>query len=160
MIGTPIDGRWWYYTREDGMVPMNDDDGTEILADAVNIAEYKTPSDLGSGGGYNRYVFSEDQANRRIQVGGFTPDIVILKYVTNGIDSAGTINIPMYVQPALEAYVRWHLAEYDNPALSRIDWLERRFTKARRKMRTAQRPTLRDLIDTINRGSGQGPIRG
>jgi len=157
-IATPIDGRWWMFTRDDTMAPLADDDGTTITS-SVNIAEYRFPNDYSSGGGYNKYYFREDEKNRRIQISGFTPPLVVLKYVTNGIDSAGSINIPVYARAALEAYIRWQMAEYDNPALSRIEWLERQYTRERRKMRTAQRPTLTDLKDTIYRGLGQGPIR-
>jgi hypothetical protein len=158
MIATPIDGRWWTFTRDNEMAPLTDDDGTTITSE-VNVAEYKFPTDLSSGGGYNKYYFRDDVKNRRIQVGGFTPDVIVLKYVTNGIDSSGDINIPAHVRPALEAFVRWQMAEYDNPALSRIDWLERQYTKARRKMRSAQRPGLMDVIDAVRRGTGQGPRR-
>ena len=160
-IATPIDGRWWVYTKDDTMAPLLDDAGETVLdAGLINVAEYEHPSSYSTGGGTNRYYFRQDDANRRFQVGGFTPDIVVLKYVSNGINSAGTINIPDYAKPALESYVRWQIAEYDNPALSRIDWLKRRYDEDRRKLRMAQRPNLQDLIDTINSTSAQGPTRG
>lgn len=155
MIGTPIDGRWWYFTRDLGMVPLSDDDGAEIMSSAVNLAEYHEVSSLSSGGGYNRYYFREDHANRRFQIAGFTPDIVVLKYVSNGIDSAGTINIPDYALPVLEAYVRLNMADYDDIAESTVQRLDRQYKDKLKQMRMAQRPPLQDLIDVLYSTSSQ-----
>jgi hypothetical protein len=160
MIGTPIDGRWWYYTRAQNMVPLEDDDGVTIQDDLPNISDFEFPKDLSSGGGNNRYYFREDQKNQRFQVGGHTPDIVVLKYVSNGLDSSGDINIPDYSLLALEAYVRWTLADYDEAAASTIIRLERQYKDRVRSMRRAQRPTLQDIVDTINSTSSQLLRRG
>jgi len=160
MIGTPLNGRWWVYTRDDTMVPLEDDDGTTILSDLPNIAEFGSPIDLSSGGGDNRYYFTEDNENRRFQVGGFTPDIVVLKYISNGIDSAGSINIPDYATLALEAYVRWAISDYDGLPASTTIRLEHQYKERLRGMKAAQRPTLRDIIDTINAASSQLLRRG
>jgi hypothetical protein len=159
-IATPIDGRWWRYTLDQQMVPLKDDDGVDILDSLPNVAEFREPTDYSRGGGHNRYYFRPDEKNRRFQVGGFTPDIVVLKYVSNGIDADGDINIPDYAVRALQAFVRWNIAEYDNPALSRIDWLKARYNEERRNMRSVQRASLQDLIDAINASSGQTPRRG
>jgi hypothetical protein len=158
-IATPIDGRWWVYTLDRNMVPLQDDDGVDILDSLPNVAEFRLPTDMSSGGD-NRYVFNPDEKNRRFQIGGYTPDIVILKYVSNGLDASGDINIPDYASRALEAFVRWNIAEYDNPALSRIEWLKNRYNEERRNMRSVQRASLQDIIDAINQSSGQGPRRG
>lgn len=160
MIGTPIDGRWWYFTRDNEMAPLTDDDGTEIQTTLPNIADYVHPSDFSSGGGNNLYYFREDHKNRRIQVSGFTPSVIVLKYVSNGIDSGGDINIPDYSTLALEAYVRLNLADYDDHAESTIHRLKRQYDDRVKMMKRAQRPPLRDLIDTINATSSQLLRRG
>jgi len=149
MIATPIDGRWWVYTRDDEMVPLEDDDGATIQATLPNIAEFGIIDSLGDAGGKNKYYFRPDYKNRRFQVGGYTPDIVILKYVTNGIDSAGTINIPDYALPVLEAYVRFNISDYDEIAESKILRLSQQYKDRRRLMRQAQRPALSDIRDVI-----------
>ena len=153
-IATPIDGRWWLYTADKTIAPLQDDDGATVQSSLPNVAEYKFSSTLSAGGGYNRYYYTEDPKNRRFQVGGFSPDVVVLKYISNGIHSGGTINIPTYAQAALEAYVRWQIAEYDNPALSRIQWLKTRYDEERRKMRAMFMPTLQELKDAIYLSSG------
>ena len=153
-IATPIDGRWWVYTRDDSMVPLEDDDSVDIQDSLPNIADYEIFASLGQAGGSNRYYFRPDYANRRFQVAGYTPDIVVLKYVTNGINSAGTINIPDYALPALEAYTRLSIADYDDHAESTIHRLQRQYDLARRKMRQVHRPTLQDLKDAIYSSTG------
>ena len=153
-IATVIDGRWWTYTRDDEMAPLSDDDSVAIQSSLPNVATFNTLDSYGQAGGWNKYFFRPDHKNRRFQVGGFTPDIVILKYVSNGIDSTGDINIPSYALPALESYVRWNIADYDDHAESTILRLESQYIKARRKMRQVHRPTMQDIVDTIYASSG------
>lgn len=148
-VATAIDGRWWKYTRDDDMVPLNDDDSVAIQTGLPNIADYQYSPTYGEAGGHNRYLFRPDYENRRFQVSGDTPDIVVLKYISNGIDSAGSINIPDYALLALEDYVRWKLADYDAIAESKIYRLEQQYIKTRRKMRQVRRPTLQDIRDTL-----------
>jgi hypothetical protein len=154
-IATPIDGRWWTYTRDDTMVPLNDDDSTAIQTSLPNVSDYHIADSLGQAGGWNKYYFTPDYKNRVIQVGGFTPDIVVLRYVSNGIDSTGSITVPDYAIPCLEAYVRYCIADFDQEAESRVERLKRRYDEQRRKMRQVQRPTLLDIIDSIYKSSGQ-----
>lgn len=155
MIGTPIDGRWWYYTRDHQMVPLNDDDGVAIQSSLPNVSDFQFPTDLSSGGGTNRYYFREDNKNRRFQVGGFTPDIIVLKYVSTGIDSTGDIQIPSYSTAALEAYVRLNVADYDDHAESTVSRLQKQYDNKVRSMRRVLRPTLEDLKDAVYATSSQ-----
>lgn len=162
-IATPIDGRWWTYTREDGMVPLNDDDtSTEAGADnsvaiqgnLPNISELEVSPSLGQAGGHNQYYFREDRRNRLFQVAGSTPDTVVLKYVSNGINSDGLIYLPDYSTLAIEDYVRWKLGDYDQEAESHIYRKEQQYIKSRRKMRQVNRSTITDLKDVIYRTAG------
>lgn len=148
-VATVIDGRWWKYTRDDDMVPLEDDDSVTIQSSLPNLADYNYSTSYGKAGGHNRYLFKPDYENRRFQVSGDTPDIVVLKYISNGIESTGAINIPDYATLALEGYVRWNLADYDGIAESKIFRLEQKYIKARRKMRAVRRPTIQDIKDTI-----------
>jgi len=148
-IATPIDGRWWKYTRDDDMVPLEDDAETTILSDLSNIADYSNGTSYGEAGGYNRYLFKPDYENRRFQVSGDTPDVVVLKYISNGIESEGAINIPSYALLALEDYLRWKIKDYDNEAESKIYRMEQQYTKSRRKMRSVRRPAMQDIRDTL-----------
>jgi len=153
-IATPIDGEWWSYTKEDGMVPLTDDDGVTILSSLPNIADMNIAPSRSDGGGTNRFLFKEDRKNREFQVSGDTPDIVVLKYVTNGLDSGGDISIPDYVLPALEAYVRAEIADFDMIAESHVLRLKAQFKEKRRMMRSVHRPALQDLIDVLYKTSG------
>ena len=155
MIGTVIDGRWWYYTKDDGMAPLEDDDGTAIQSSLPNLSEYEYPADLSQGGGTNKYYFREDEKNDRFQVAGFTADVVVLKYISNGIDSGGDILIPDYATLTLEAYVRWNLSDYDDRRESTTMRLERQYKERIKRMKMAQRPTLKDIRDTILAASSQ-----
>jgi len=156
-IATPIDGRWWKYTRDDEMVPLKDDANTDILTSLPNLANSTYSTSYGSAGGYNRYLFKPDYENSRFQVSGDTPDIVVLKYISNGINSAGTINIPDYVTLALEDYVRYKIMDYDSAAESKILRMEQQYIKSRRKMRAVRRPTIQDIRDTLY--SSYGSLR-
>lgn len=153
-IATPIDGRWWVFTRDNGMVPLEDDDSTTIQDSLPNISNYEFYSSLGKAGGWNKYYFREDKANSRFQIGGYTPDLVVLKYVTNGIDAAGNINIPDYATYAIEDYVRWKIADYDREAQSEIARLWAQYRDSRRQMRQVFRPTLMEIRDTVYSSSG------
>lgn len=162
-IAMSIDGRWWVYTRDDAMVPLNDDDtstalgvdnSTAIQGSLPNIAELEPSQSLGRAGGRNDYYFREDRRNRLFQVGGSTPDIVVLKYVSNGLNSDGSIYLPDYATLAIEDYTRWSLADYDGEAESKILRKEAKYNKSRRKMRQVHRPTIQDLRDIIYKTSG------
>jgi len=153
-IATPIDGKWWSYTKEDGMVPLTDDDGAAILTTLPNIADTNIAPSRSDGGGTNRFLFTEDRKNREFQVSGDTPDIVVLKYVSNGIDSAGSINIPDYATLALESYIRFNIADFDLIAESHVHRLKDQYKERRRMMRSVHRPALQDLIDVIYKTSG------
>ena len=154
-IATVIDGRWWVYTRDEEMAPLEDDDGATVQSTLPNIAKYNVRSSLGEAGGYNQYLFKEDRKNRLFQVGGYTPDVVVLRYVSNGIDASGSINIPDYATLALEDYVRWKIDDYEEKAESHIARKENQYKISRRKMRQIHRPTLQELIDAIYKTSGQ-----
>ena len=153
-IATPIEGRWWLFTRDDQIIPLKDDDGATVVDSLVDVADYKFPTDFSSGGGWNKYNFREDQENRRFQLGGATPDVVVLKYVSTGIDADGDINIPRYSARTLEYWVRKYIAEYDDQPESTIARLNAQYDKARREMRTVHRPTLQDLKDAIYATTG------
>jgi len=153
-IATPIDGRWWIFTRDKQIVPLEDDDGATITDSLPDVADYRMPSDFSSGGGYNRYNFREDRKNRLFQLGGATPDVVVLKYVSTGIDATGDINIPRYATRALEAWVRFCIADYDDYPESTILRLKKQYDERRKEMRRAHRPTLQDLKDAIWASTG------
>jgi hypothetical protein len=148
-VATVLDGRWWTYTREDGMVPLQDDDGTTIQSSLPNITSYEYATNLGEAGARNNYYFKPDYKGRRFQVGGMTPDVVVLNYISNGIDSGGSIYIPDYALLALEGYVRWMRADYDDEAQSKIIRLEQQYIKSRRAMRAVRRPPMSDIKDVI-----------
>jgi hypothetical protein len=83
-----------------------------------------------------------------------TPSVVVLMYVSNGIDSGGSINIPDYATLALEDYARWKLADYDGDAESKILRKWNQYKISRRKMRQVHRPTIQDIKDAIYSSSG------
>lgn len=153
-IATVIDGRWWVYTKDDELAPLEDDDGTEIQSSLPNVAEFNIRESYGRAGGYNKYYFTIDRKNREFQVAGYTPDLVVLRYVSNGIDSAGSIHIPDYALKALEAYVRLNIADYDDHAESTIQRLQRQYDQHRRNMRKVNRPTLDEIKDALYSVSG------
>ena len=157
MIGTPIEGRWWYFTREESMVPFEDDSdvANEINPLMPNIAEYNLPNDLSSGGGTNRYYFKDSPRNRTFQAGGFTPDVVVLRYVSTGITSDGDAEVPIHARNALQHYVRWRIADYDDWPESTTLRLERQMKEAIKSMKRAQRPTMQDIRDAISASSSQ-----
>ena len=153
-IATPINGRWWVYTRDDRMVPLVDDTAVAIETSLENLTSHELASSLSTGGGTNLYYFKPDYRKRTFQVSGTTPDIVVLKYVTNGIDSTGDINIPDYATLAVEAFVRFNIADYDGYAESTIFRLAQQYKEQRRKMRRVHRPTLIDIKDVLYSTTG------
>lgn len=155
-IATPRDGRWWIYTKEQDLVPLTDDDDVPntILTALPNIANTNIATSMSDGGGQNRYYFKPDYKNREFQVAGDTPTIVVLKYITNGLDSEGDINIPDYATLALEAYVRAEIADFDAIAESHVIRLKAQYEKKRKMMRKVHRPTLQELKDIIFETTG------
>lgn len=154
-VATVIDGRWWTYTEDDTMAPLEDDDSTTIQSSLPNISQYHLADSYGQAGGWNKYYMRVDRKNGVIQVGGYTPSIVVLRYVSNGIDSGGSITVPDFSLPALEAYVRFSIADYDEVAESHVIRLKRQYDDARKKMKRVMRPTLQEVIDTVYKSSGQ-----
>jgi len=153
-IATVIDGRWWVYTRDDTMAPLKDDDDVDIQTSLPNIALTDPIDSLGQAGGKNKYYFRPDRKNSRFQVGGYTPSIVVLKYISNGLDADGAILIQDYAALALEAFVRFSIADYDSIAESKIQRLQQQYKDRRREMRRVQRPTLHELRDVLYTTSG------
>jgi hypothetical protein len=160
-IATEHHGKWWLYTRNDGIVPLNDDTATPVAIQTTmqNVSLWDEPSTLSSGGGQNMYYFRPDDKNRRFIVSGFTPNVVVLRYISNGIDAAGDIFIPDQAKTTLENYLRWQLAEFNDEPLSRCQWKEGLYTASLKKMRLLNIPTVSEVYDIILESSGQGPKR-
>jgi hypothetical protein len=160
-VATEHNGKWWLYTRNDGLVPLTDDSvpHVDIMTTMPNVATFDEGGTLSSGGGTNMYYFRPDDRNRRFIVSGFTPNVVVLKYISNGIDANGAIYIPDAAKTALETYVRWQLSEYDNEPISHRQRKEEIYTNSLKKMRLLNIPTVQEFYDIVLESSGQGPKR-
>ena len=158
-VSTVVNGMWWTYTKKDELVPLTDDDSTTIQSTMPNVSDVLLTHGLTDGGGHNLYYFKEDRKNSRFIVSGFTPDVVVLRYVSNGLSSDGDFTIQGYAKMALEAWIRWRMSEYDNEPISHQDRKDRRYKEERRKMRMVTEPTVDEIMDAIYATTGQGTRR-
>lgn len=158
-ISTVSDGRWWTYTIDKRLVPLNDDTQTAIQSSMPNVATNAFADGLSDGGGYNHYYFKPDDKNRRMIVSGFDADVVVLRYVSNGLNTSGDVNVPDYAALALEAYVRWKISAYDKEPVYIRRENENDYKQARLEMRKVNLPTADEIYDSIYKTTGQGPRR-
>ena len=162
-LSVPWYGRMWEFTRDDHLVITTD--GTVGLDEAydtndgegVNVGDNGVVLGFGSRGGVNKYFYTIDNRKGRIAFSGFTPDHVILRYISTGIDNFDTTTntIPIPVKRSLDVYVRWMNADYLDQAQSKIFELERKYKEEVRKLKKFYGPTLNDIRDSIYRTSSQ-----
>ena len=158
-VSTVFQGRWWTYTRDDKLVPLEDDDSTTIQSSIPNVTQTDLGVSLSDGGGKNLYYFKPDEANRRMLVGGFDADIVVLRYISNGLNTSGDVYIPDYAILTLEDFVRWKMSIYDRDPMSTRETNKKDFKLSRSEMRKVLLPTLSEIYDMIYKSSGQGVKR-
>lgn len=158
-VSTVHDGRWWTYTRDERLVPLKDDTQTSIQDSMPNVANNTFATSFSDGGGYNHYYFKPDDKNRRMIVSGFDADTVVLRYVSNGLNTSGDVNVPDYAALALEAYVRWRMSAYEKEPVYIRRENESDYKEARLEMRKVNLPTADEIYDSIYKTTGQGPRR-
>ena len=158
-ISTPYNGRWWTFTRDANIVPLTDDSSVEIQSSMPNIALNDFASSLSDGGGYNHYYFKEDDTNREFIVSGFDADKVVLRYISNGLNTSGEIYVPDYAALALESWTRWQMSIHNRDAISTREANRNDYKTFRLEMRKVLLPTLDEVYDIIYKSSGQGARR-
>ncbi len=122
-----IDGRWWNISRDDKLV-----DGTLDNVTAEDVGEFEFGQGFAQPGGVNYYHYFPDFENRRFIFNGTSGKVVVLKYKSSGVEvvaygSAADIQIPIEAEEALEDYIQWQLAEYDDEAEHKITRKKRDF---------------------------------
>ena len=160
-VSTAFDGRWWTFTRDDRLVPLQDDSAIsqDIQSSIPNVATTLTGTSLSDGGGRNNYYFKPDDKNRRFLVGGFDADVVVLRYISNGLNTSGDVNVPDHAAIALEDWTRWRMSIHNREAVHVQGNNENIYIKSRLAMRKVALPNLDEIYDTIYRSSGQGARR-
>lgn len=158
-ISAVFGGQWWTYTKNKNIVPLKDDDDTEIQSSMSNIADSIIQSGYASGGGINNFYFDNDDKNRRFIVSGFDADIVVLRYITNGLNTTGDILVPDYAVLALEAWVKWRMSAHNNDPVYQRKENENDYKNFRLDMRRVLRPSADEIYDAIYKSTGQGARR-
>lgn len=104
-------GVFWSFTmRNDmvntttftGLVEGRDSDEGE----AVDIPDAVTTT-YGAKGAVNDYNYLLDWTARRVYVDGLESDEVVLKYVSSGISTDATTEIPAFIVPMIDSYLLW-----------------------------------------------------
>lgn len=142
------DGRYWLFTRDDSMV-----DKTIAGLTGTNLGDKVYVVGPGAVGGHNDYWFRPDFQNRRFLFSGVTTtDTVVLNYQSSGIESTTyvsttDIQFPIYVEEALERYLRWQIAEWSDAPDNMCQRRERQYTDAVRMLRNLNSLSVSEIRD-------------
>lgn len=160
LIAIEKNGRWWVFTRDDDMV---DKTITGITGTTLSSITYVYGP--GSVGGENIRWFQPDYENRRFLFNGvLSDDVVVLKYQSTGVESvsfssATDIEIPVYAEAALEAYLEWQLTEKNDRPLSERKWKLDLYEHEVLMMRNVHGSTISEIRDAWLSSSSQSIIR-
>jgi len=140
-------GRWWTFTRDDTMV---DKTITGITGD--DLGDMATEWGFGARGGANDWYFTPDYENRRFLFNGVTTsDVVVMKYVSTGVeaitsvDATTDVEFPVYAERAMEDYMRWKWAEYNDFPSGECKRREDMYNESLLIMRNIHMPTLDEI---------------
>ena len=153
-LATPIEGKWWSFTRQDdivntttftGLIEGRDSD----FGEGVDI-KHAMSDTYGAKGGVNAYNYMIDWDARRIYVDGISSETIVLKYVSSGVTVGGTTYVPDFMTPVIDTYLLWK-ESYWIVGLARERQLrERDYTnevlKARNLINSLSYNELRDIL--------------
>lgn len=148
MLAVEDNGRWWTFTRDNNMV-----DKTLAGVTGEDLSERNYMIGSGSVGGANKYYFQVDNYNRRFLFDeAYASSVVVLKYSSVGVESVGydsttDVEFPVYAEPAMEAYLRWMICEYDDGPINECERRKRLYDTEIKKIRNLHMPSVREIRD-------------
>jgi hypothetical protein len=160
-IAVEKNGRWWTFTRDDS---MSDRTITGITGSDLSLNTYMYGP--GAVGGLNDFWFKPDYENSRFLFSGVdtASDVVVLNYITNGIDvitdsSTAGVTFPIYAEDVMEKYIRWQICELDDGPASECNRREKQYEKSLAIMRNIHNSSVREIKDAWLGSSNQTFIR-
>jgi hypothetical protein len=147
-IAVERDGRWWTFTRDDKMV-----DKTIANITGADLGIVTTVVGPGAVGGENDYWFKPDYENHRFLFSGTSSsDTVVLNYQSTGVESVSyysttDIEFPVYAEDAMEKYLRWQVAEWDERHPSECERRRDQYIDAIRMLRNVHNSTIDEIRD-------------
>lgn len=116
----------------------------------------------GLGGGFHKHYYREDKERHTIQFDSDVPGgVIVLEYISTGIDSSGNTLIPVAAVQALRSYVHWQRKEYSKSfGQGERDMARRLFTSELHNLKAFDsRMTMDEYIDLFRFNIHQLPKR-
>lgn len=151
-IGMPYDGKFWTFTRDnriitttttvDGAETQDSTQGEGVIRSSSSLSHY------GETGGKNQYNI-EWINSRQFIVNGTPSRVVLLRYVSSGINATDESSVSVLAQEALIAYVKKMWCERDPKSMAELSYWNDQFDQQKELLRFAQFPTIDDVADAI-----------
>jgi hypothetical protein len=121
-LTTPDRGSNWSFTEKSKMVTTTTTTGgvegrDEAQGEGVPIDQNRVTG-YGAKGGWNQFRYKIDWATRRIYIDGDITENIVLFYVSSGLKTTGSTEVPAFVMPMIHAYLL-HKETYWVPGLER-----------------------------------------
>jgi hypothetical protein len=115
-IGINDGGQFRSYTKDDNIIiPEGVISGQDDLDTDKGENTYNSRNDIASytsRGGINTHYYKIDQKNKRIIINGTsTLTTALLHYVSSGVNSSSSTEVPLYAVRALKDYINWRTAK-------------------------------------------------
>jgi hypothetical protein len=154
-LSIPDSGRMWTLTRDDSLIPTTslDINSDEYLdtddGEGVDLSEEYVPIGYGARGGYNDWYYTLDLKKRRIIVSGRSVSHVIIRYVSSGINATEATEIPLSLEPVLEAWLFYKISEYNDEHRGIVGDKYQAYNRELRKFMKQGAPALYEIKDAI-----------
>jgi len=145
-------GNVWYFTENQYMIIQ--------ASDSVMPTDYDTYwYSYGTTGAKNLYYFKLDWEGREIHIDGAEGENVRLQYISSGLDTAATCQVPIIVTPAVDAYLRWAQGEIDGESINEQLKRKRTYEEQFRLLKLQSLPSLKDIRDYFLGMTTQSALR-
>jgi hypothetical protein len=136
---TPMHGQWWSFTEKDRII------NTTTFTDAVEgrdstqgegqIIDQNRVTSYGAKGGWNKFKYTLDLAARRIYFDAEITDYVVLMYISSGIRASEETEVPSFMIPMIDDYMRWKSSYWLPTIMNQRDSLYMDYWRSKNKIR-------------------------
>jgi hypothetical protein len=152
-LGVPVQGKIWWLTRKNDMIPTktvvgldesldSDDDEGELLQNAQS-------NTFSSVGGINlQGYYTIDNKNREIIINNTQRTELLLAYTSSGVELSSTTYFPTKYVEALKSWISWKDIEFDKSVNEAIkDSYEKRYNRKIKDIQRIEAPSHIEILD-------------
>jgi hypothetical protein len=136
---TPLRGSFWSFSEKSkivttttttGGVEGQDSDQSEgVQIDQPRITAY------GARGAWNKFNYNIDWTTRRIYIDDEITEDIVLFYVSSGVKTASSTEVPDFLTPVIDSYLLWKSSYWRMELARERQMLERDYQNERMKLR-------------------------